>query len=171
MVDVQQGDIITSQSPSLYSKFKKCDDDSKILPNPEQEYNKLASRMAYSFANKLTPNYTTRTLDLLDDPDIRYTSAQKDTLKYSLKFIEDNRLDKAETMLAELFQTTEGKSYVAAYNLGAVYEALGQYEEAKTYYSIADDLQTKPIKEINDAVNRINDVINKREAALKQLER
>lgn len=171
MVDVQQGDIITSQSPSLNSKTKKCNDDSKVLPNPEQEYNRLAIRMANTFGNKLTPNYITNTFDLLDDPDIRYTSAQKDALKYSLKFIEENRLDKAEIMLGELFQETEGKSYVAAYNLGAVYEALGQYEEAKTYYTIADELQTKPISEINAAVNRINQVMANREAALKQLQR
>ena len=171
MVDVQRGDIVTSQSMTQQDDAKHCQDDNQNLPNESQVLDQLANRMANNFTRKLTPNYVYRSLDLLDDPDIDYNSQQKKTLETSLEFIEANRLDKAETLLGQLFQSTGGKSYVAAYNLGAVYEALGQYDEAKTYYNIADQLQTKPVDEINAAVNRIDSVIQKREAALQQISR
>ncbi|TXL23567.1 hypothetical protein BMR03_01905, partial [Methylococcaceae bacterium HT2] len=82
-----------------------------------------------------------------------------------LEYINQNRLDKAEQLLSNLLQSTQSKSYVAAYNLGVVKEAKGELLEAKKYYSLADQLQIEPIEEINTAVNRIKaEVINMEQA-------
>lgn len=171
VADVTRGDIVYSDSLSKNNTWHHCSDDSNSLPSKSQGLDVLANSLANQFVYKMTPNYRNSEVTLLEDPDIHYNSKQSYLLENSLKFIEANRLDKAESLLSKLFQSTQSKSYVAAYNLGVVKEVQGDYQEAKTYYQIADELQTKPINEINDAVNRIDSVIRKRQQALQQIER
>ena len=47
------------------------------------------------------------------------------------------------------------KSYSVLYNLGVVYESLGDYATAKSYYKEADLLTLEPIDEITAALVRI----------------
>jgi len=53
--------------------------------------------------------------------------------------------------------------------LGVVKEARGEYARAKRLYQLADQLQTKPIEAINQAVVRIDKVIRQYEQAQSQL--
>ncbi len=171
VVDVAQGDIIYADTLNRERVFKHCSDDSHALPSTSMAAQELAQSIAKSFTYRLTPHYRVFSVELLDDPDLDYTSEQEKLLKVSLEYIEQGRYDKAEQFLTRLIDSTGGKSYVAFYNLGVIKEAQGKYKEAKEYYDYADHLMVEPVSEINEAVVRINSLIAKREKTMRQLQR
>jgi len=171
VVDVSKGDIIFADTLSRHRVFKHCRDDSRALPSTEMVAQNLANAMADEFTYKLTPHYRVFEVELLDDPDLDYTSEQEKLLKYALEYIEQARYDKAEELLTRLIDSTGSKSYVAFYDLGVVKEAEGKYKEAKEYYEYADHLMIEPVEEINAAINRINALIAKKEETMEQLQR
>jgi tetratricopeptide (TPR) repeat protein len=171
VVDVSHGDIIFADTLSRSQIFKHCNDDSRALPSTSMAAQNLATAIAREFTYKLTPHYREFYVTLLDDPDLDYTSEQKKLLKYALEYIEQARYDKAEKLLTRLIDSTDGKSYVPFYNLGVIKEAEGKYDEAKEYYEYADNLMVEPVKEINEAIVRINALIAKRKKTLEQLGR
>jgi len=171
MVDVALGDIIYSDNIAEDAVYKKCRDDNRALPTKESVGEMLASSIAKSFTYKLTPHYRYFKVVLLDDPDLDYTDKQEDLLEFSLKYIEQNRYDKAIQLLMELIDSTNQQSYVALYNLGVVEEALGHYGKAKKYYEQADRLVVEPVEAISIAINRINAAISEYDLTMKQLQR
>jgi len=171
VVDVSLGDIIYADTFSRSRVYKHCSDDSHPLPSTSMAAQNLATSIANQFTYKLTPHYREFYVTLLEDPDLDYTSKQEKLLKYSLEYIQQARYDKAETLLMQLIDSTDAKSYVAFYDLGVIKEAQGKYEEAKEYYDYADNLMIEPVEEINEAIVRINSLIEKRKRTLKQLER
>jgi len=168
MADVAKGDIVYSDSLSDTQTWAHCADDSRTIPSLSNGLDVLANNIAKRFVYKLTPNYKYTAVTLLEDPDTNYNSQQTKWLENGLAFVEANRMDKAQTIFEHLYQQ-QPKSYVAAYNLGIVKEAQGLYQQAQTYFKIADKLQTSPVDEINHAVNRINKEIRQRERANKQI--
>jgi len=171
VIDVSQGDIVYSDSLSQAYDWKHCTDDQQVLPSKDQGLDLLAAEMADKFVYKLAPRYKTSYLTLLDSPDIPYADNETLLLENSIEFIEASRLDKAEGLLLQLVQSTGSKSYVALYNLGVVKEAQAEYQQARRYYQMADQLQIQPVEEINLAVVRIEQVIEKHEQALQQIQR
>lgn len=171
VVDVSKGDIIYADTLSRSHTYKHCSDDSRALPSTSIAAQSLANAIASEFTYKLTPHYRVFYVTLLEDPDLDYTDKQEELLKYALEYIKEARYDKAEELLLRLVDSTGSKSYVAFYNLGVIKEAEGKYEEAKEYYEYADHLMVKPVKEINEAINRINSLIEKRKKTLEQLSR
>ena len=171
IVDVEKGDIIYAETMSPTSTFKHCADDSRALPSREMAAQELAIYIANSFTYKLTPHYRSFHVTLLEDPDLDYTDRQEKLLEVSLQYIEQSRYDKAEQFLIQLIDSTRGQSYVALYNLGVIKEAQGKYQEAKELYSQADHLMIEPVEEINEAVLRIDRLIEKRDKTREQLNR
>lgn len=169
MTDVSRGDIIYAQSYAETRRWKSCRDDARTLPSKATGLEQLANEVASQFVAKLTPHYRTRSVELLDDPDIKYSDRQEKTLELGLEYLEAGRLDKAEKLLGTLLDSTDSRSYVAAYNLGVVKEAQGDYAEASRLYRLADDLQLEPVEAINRAVVRIRQVMQKHEQAQLQL--
>lgn len=165
VTNVTLGTVPYSDSITQSITRKHCSDDTVMLPSKDQASQELAKSIAEKFIFKLKPNYVKVEVTLLDDEDIDYTDKEAGLLENGLEYINQNRLDKAEQLLSNLLQSTQSKSYVAAYNLGVVKEAKGELLEAKKYYSLADQLQIEPIEEINTAVNRIKaEVINMEQA-------
>jgi len=171
VVDVSKGDIIYADTLSRSKTYNHCSDDSRALPSTMMAAENLAQSIANQFTYKLTPHYRVFSVVLLDDPDLDYSSEQKKLLKYALEYIEQARYDKAETLLTRLIDSTDGKSYVPFYDLGVIKEAQGKYDEAKEYYEYADNLMVEPVEAINEAINRINQLIEKRKRTLEQLSR
>jgi len=171
VVDVSKGDVIYADTLSRNRTYKHCIDDARALPSTTIAAQSLATSIAHEFTYKLTPHYRVFYVTLLEEPDLDYSDKQKELLKYSLEYIKHSRYDKAEELLMRLIDSTDGKSYVAFYNLGVIKEAEGKYAEAKEYYEYADNLMIEPIEEINEAVNRINTLIEKRKKTLEQLNR
>jgi curli biogenesis system outer membrane secretion channel CsgG len=171
IIDVTKGDIIYADTLSRSSIHKHCLDDSRVLPSREMAGQYLANEIAQSFTYKLTPHYRQFNVTLLEDPDIDYTDQQEQLLEVSLKYIEQGRYDKAEKLLIDLVDATGQKSYVPFYNLGVIKEAEGNYDEAKEYYGYADNLMIEPVEEINNAVVRIENLIEKRKQTMEQINR
>lgn len=171
VVDITKGSIIFTKSFNRQNEFSKCSDSYGSLPGKNSSLNTMARNIANAFVYKLTPNYTSFDVVLLEKPFIKYTSKQEKLLESGLAFIKANNLPRAQSILENLQQSTGGKSLVSAYNLGTVHEALGNYNEAKVYYLFADKLQTKPVAEVSVALNRIKSIIKKHQAATQQLQR
>lgn len=171
IVDVEKGDIIFADTLNRSATYSHCSDDSHPLPSQGMAAQYLSTGMANAFTYRLTPHYKEFGVSLLDEPDLDYTDEQEKLLEVSLTYIEQNRYDKAEQFLTELIDSTASKSYVAFYNLGVVKEAQGNYQEAKEYYGYADELMVEPVEEINNAVVRINKLIDKRQKTREQLAR
>jgi curli biogenesis system outer membrane secretion channel CsgG len=171
MVDVSRGDIIYADTLSKNAEWGHCEDDSRAMPTKEMGGVHLANVIAKQFAYKLTPHYRAFEVSLLEDPDLDYTDQQEFYLENALRYIEQNRYDKAETLLIDLINATGEQSYVPFYNLGVIKEAQGHYSEAKNYYAIADNLMIEPVDEINAAILRIDRAIAKRKLTKEQLAR
>lgn len=171
IVDVQKGDIIYADTLNRNSVYKHCIDDSNPIPSTSMAAQRLAEAMADNFTYQLTPHYRSFQVSLLEDPDLDYSSKQKKLLEYSLKYIEQNRYNKAQNLLKKLVDSTDSKSYVPFYNLGVISEAEGKYGEAKEYYAYADNLMVEPVEEIDAAVKRIDRLIAKRKKSREQINR
>lgn len=169
MTDVARGDIIVAENFSKHRSATSCVDQQQSLPALSAGLDRLSNEIARQFVAMLTPQYRSLKVELLDDPDIDYTAEQEKTLDVALEFIEAGRYDKAERLLSALLSATQERSYVAAYNLGVVKEAQGEYDRAKRLYQLADQLQTKPVEAINQAVIRIDRVIKQYDQAQFQI--
>jgi len=169
MTDVALGDIIVAENFSKHRSWTSCVDQMQRLPAISAGLDGLANEVARQFVAMLTPQYRTLEVVLLEDPDIDYNAQQQKTLEVALAFIEAGCYDKADRLLSSLLSATQERSYVAAYNLGVVKEARGEYARAKRLYQLADQLQTKPIEAINQAVVRIDKEIRQYEQAQSQL--
>lgn len=171
IIDVTRGDIIFADTLSKSMTNKHCSDDLLAIPSTEMAAQQLANAIAEDFTYKLTPHYRHFSVELLEDPDLDYNDREEKLLEVSLEYIEQGRYDKAEQLLSELIDATGQKSYVAFYNLGVIKEAQGNYEEAKEYYGYADHLMLEPVEQINRAVVRIDNLIEKRKRSMEQINR
>ena len=171
IVDIAKGDIIYADDFSKDRVFEHCSDDSRALPSKVTVAEELAQEIANDFTSKLTPHYRVLNVALLESPDLDYSDKQEKLLKNALAYIKAKRYDKAEALLLKLVDSTDAKSYVAFYNLGVIKEVQGNYKEAKEYYGYADNLMVKPVEEINNAVVRINLLIDNRKKTMEQLKR
>lgn len=174
IVDIETGSIIYGDTISKDYNGDSCKNtgffssSSKVL-SKRQAIDMLTNQIANEFVKKITPHYVFINVAIIDDIDISVTGAQKDQFKNALEFIKFGRLDRADKMLGELMDQTNGRSYAIAYDNGVVKEAKGELEEAKKLYSMADSLTMKPVEEINLAVIRIDKLIEKRKRAQKQM--
>ncbi len=171
IISVALGSVLYSTSVNKSADWQHCDDDHSMLPSKEEGALVIAQRVAKNFVLKLKPYYIDAQVTLLENEDIKYDAHQKLLLKYGLEYLRKKRFDKAEQLLTELLDSTGFKSYVAAYDLGVVKEVQGQLLKAQSYYDLADRLQIKPVTEINQAVSRINDAIEKKTQAQRQVSR
>lgn len=178
IVNVETGSIIYGDTLSKEYSADSCNSlggffglggSSEIL-SKAQALNRLTSAIASEFVYKLTPNYIYFEVTLLDEIELDgVTNTQEEIFEYSLEYIKAGRMDKAESMLQELLDELDGNSYVVAYVYGIVQEAQGKLERAKKAYTLADDLTIKPVEEINLALRRIDNLIDKRERAKRQI--
>ena len=167
IVDIETGSIIYGDTISKDYSGDSCKR-GKFLSRA-QAISKLSSEISSQFVRKLTPHYVYYNVSLLDSIKVNSSSEDNQKLKYALEYIKANRMDKAEKILNSLMDSLDGQSYVVAYNLGVVKEALGELDEAKKLYDMADGLSLKPVEEINIAVKRISGNIDKRDEAKSQM--
>jgi len=163
MIDVQKGDIMYTNNYTEIANHKTCLN--KIFRNqgiwgdlpPESEvFDDLANKILKKFLPNISPTIETFYIKVFEDPEIKYTKEQKQILENALAYLKYDNLDKAEELFSELLNSTNDKCYLAAYNLGSIKEAKGEYENAKELYELADDLTNKPNDTIFQAIIRIN---------------
>lgn len=175
IVSVQTGSIIYSNSLTKNYSADSCARRYPFFVNRRvlskaQALNMLSLTIAREFVSDLTPHYIHFKVKLLDDIKIDTTDKQSDALKDALLFIKANRLHKARTILQRLLFELHGKSYVVAYDLGVVDEALGKLKDAQELYMQADNLVNKPVPALDAAIVRIRTLIKQNKLATSQLD-
>lgn len=169
IVSVEDTSVIHGESYTKNYEADSCRTFRRVLSSNEA-LERLSENIAYEFVSTLTPRYIYFEVELLDDIEFDSTSKQDDKLENALKYIEANRMDKAEQLLSELLDEFDGRSYVVAYNLGVVKEARAKLNEAKNLYYLADEISQEPVDELNQALVRIDDLISKRDEAIRQID-
>ena len=170
MIEVESSKIIYSDSISRSDRWERCPDRSYQFPDTSATWQSYAESIAREFVNKISPSYVYKSIKLIDEPDIKYSDYQENTLENGIDFVESGRLDKAESLFSQLVFDTQSLSYAATYNLGVVKEAQGEYQEAKRLYLLSDQLQKEPVEEINQALIRIDQAILKHQQAMTEIE-
>ncbi|MCW8838103.1 MAG: CsgG/HfaB family protein [Thiovulaceae bacterium] len=169
IVGVESASVIYGNSFRKSYQADSCRTFRRVLSTNEA-IESLSASIANEFVGNLTPKYIYFKVELLDEIEFDASSKQEKKLENALKYIEANRMDKAEEILNVLLDEFDGRSYVIAYDLGVVKEARGKFDEAKNMYSLADEISTEPIEELNNALIRIDDLISKRDEAIRQID-
>jgi len=180
IVDVENGSIIYGDTLTKEYSADSCKAGNigllsistapRQILSERQALNRLASDIANEFVYKLTPNYVYFKVTLLDEIDLdNKTDKQEKIFESALEYIKAGRMDKAGSMLQGLLDEFNGRSYAVAYDYGVVNEAQGKLDEARKYYSMADELTIEPVEEINEAMKRIDNLIAKRDEAKQQM--
>ena len=169
IINVETAKVVYTRTYNKQGRWSACTDSYSSLPSPSSIWSKQANQIANQFTSAITPSYSYREIDLLDEPDIKYSRDEKELLKSGLEFIESNNMKKAEDFLSQLVFKTHSKSYVANYNLGVVKESKGEYQKAKQLFTLAENLLKKPNETVSNALKRIHRVIAKNQQAQQQL--
>lgn len=168
IIDVETATILYGDTYNEAYSADSCKDGDILSKN--QALNSLSDEIAQDFTLKLVPHYLYLRVSLLEELDAENaTDSQEKRFENALKYIEAKRLKRAEEILQTLLDEINGESYVVAYDLGVVKEALGKLQEARRLYELADKKSPEPIEEINRAVLRVEKTIKKRELAKEQM--
>lgn len=129
-----------------------------IMPSKDEGIQGLATEVAKQFVSLLIPMESLediviiRSIEGLEEVDEVY----EELFERGILFLEKNRVDRAKMIFEKLnINMKKNKSYSVLYNLGVVYESLGDYVTAKSYYKEADLLTLVPVDEITAALIRI----------------
>ena len=182
-IDVNTARIVDAVNISKKYHGDSCEDtgislfglgSTKKFKSAQIALNELADEAANDYVKRVAPHYEILSVELIDKvKSVDLTDKQEKMFENALKYIEHGRVEKAEYILKRLNEETGEKSYEIAYNLGVVKEALGKLDEAKAAYQLADRIITENAEEPNElvdrALQRIQDLINKKEKLKKQL--
>jgi tetratricopeptide (TPR) repeat protein len=158
MVDVETSKIIISKTYTEKTARRICEDESYSFENTATVLGRLQERMALRFVNLISPTeYYVEATIAEDEPNYDLTSDQEDKIEKANIAFENKFYDKAEKLYKEVIKETKGKSYVATYNLGLVYEQKGKSNEALALYKrcidLVDDLSEVP--ELQESIHRV----------------
>lgn len=170
VVDVSTGSIFYGDTLSNQITKKHCSDDSVMLPSKAEGASQISAWIAETFKNMAVPRYVTFKVPLIESvKEVELTKVQKMNFDIGLKYIKQNRYDKADKIFMKLFNETGNRSYSIAYNAGLMKEALGKIMEAREIYKIADNLMVEPVEEISEAMKRIEGSVADYKKAQEQL--
>jgi len=173
-IDVNTAQVVDAVNISKNYQGDSCKDgglfsfgSTKIL-TAQQALSRLADEAATEYVNRVAPHYLTMQVELMEKvKSVDLTDLQEKKFENALTYIEHGRIQKAEQILKTLNEEIGEKSYEIAYDLGVVEEALGKLDKAKAAYSLADKIITdtgaEPSELVDKAVERINNLIKKRQ--------
>ena len=161
IIDVETASVIYGDTISKEYNDRSCI--SGGILSDSQAINRLSEEIADEFVYRLTPHYNYFYVELLDSIELDDISDEnEDMFEAAISYIEAGRMKKADEILLRLMNELHSKSYVVAYVYGVVKESLGELDDAKELYKIADNLTYEPVKEINRALIRIEKLIDEK---------
>jgi len=167
ITDSKNNTILFASNEHVSMEQNHCSDDSDAITSDEDHFALLSDRIAQNFADRLIPSSVTYTIELMDKCDSELTSAQSNQFEAALNALEEDRPDKGVNALKPL--SISLKSYVIEYDIGVGYEMLGQLEEARMHYRAADAMITQSSALINNALKRIEQSMDDKNAVALQL--
>lgn len=169
ITDIHNAKIIFSKQIKKTNTKNECN--SFTWSKSKEVYNKLSRQIANEFVAYISPTYKKMKIELIEDEDIDYTNSQEKLLENGLKFVEHKDYESAKELFEELVQSTKKRSETALYNLGLVYEIMGDYKAAEASYKRALNLTKRNDmnKLIIKANKRIKSTIKKHNKAKEQI--
>lgn len=167
IVDSKDNTILFASNEHVSMEENHCLDDSDPITSDEEHFALLSDKIAQNFADRLVPSSVTYKIELMDKCDRELTSAQNKQFESTLNAIEENRPDRGINALQSL--SISINSYVVEYDMGVAYEMMGQLEKARVHYQTADAMITQSSALINNALNRIEQSINDKNAVALQI--
>lgn len=136
IISVETAIIIGTETSRVSSQDKKCDEEKSSIATEEQLLNSCLKKSARTFVDYFTPGFQLMRYDL---ERIKLKELKKQADEAS-NFIENGNIDRALPLFYAIY---EADSYnpKAAYNLAALYEMVGSFDEALEYYTIASNLE------------------------------
>ncbi|MBU1009911.1 MAG: hypothetical protein KKD74_07250 [Bacteroidetes bacterium] len=136
IISVETAIIIGTETSRVSCQDKKCDDERSGIAPEEQLLNSCLKKSARTFVDYFTPGFQLMRYDL---ERIKLKELKKQADEAS-DFIENGNIDRALPLFYAIY---EADSYnpKAAYNLAALYEMVGSFDEALEYYTIASNLE------------------------------
>lgn len=171
LTDIERGDFITANNYNQNKTWKSCEDSSASMPSSAQGLEILADEIASTFVYRLVPHYVTFKVTLYKKSELKLEKELANKFESGVDFIKVGRMDRAEEILADLMDATQGKSYAVIYNYAVIMESQGKYEDAKNLYEQADRLTLSPEKNINVALGRIRKIISNHNKSMEQISR
>lgn len=129
-----------------------------FMPSKAEGIQGLATKVAQQFVSLLIPKESLENIVILRSIEgIEEVEESHQVLfDRGVLFLEKDRADRAGMIFEKLNNKMRNKkSYSVLFNLGVVYESLGDYGTAKSYYKEADLLTLEPVDEITAALIRI----------------
>jgi tetratricopeptide (TPR) repeat protein len=132
---VETAKIEGTKNTEAKVKESACDDNISGMPTVDQMADVALKDLADQFVDYFTPGYE----EIKYDFEKIKLKEFKDRSKEAMDFIESGDLDRAFPIAYAMY---EADSYnpKAAYNLGIIYEMVGDFEEAAEYYGIAYEI-------------------------------
>jgi len=92
---------------------------------------------------------------ILKEIDIDYTPEQMAMFNTMINYLDNYYYENAEDLLIKLVDSSEEVSYVVYYDMGVVKEAMGDYDGAERFYSVARRYNVNRLKCIEEAYERV----------------
>jgi len=135
IISVETAKIEGTKNTEAKVKESACDDNIAGMPTVDQMADVALQDLASQFVGYFTPGYE----EIKYDFEKIKLKEFKDRSKEAMDYIEAGDLDRAFPIAYAMY---EADSYnpKAAYNLGIIYEMVGDFEEAAEYYGIAYEI-------------------------------
>lgn len=123
------------------------------------------------FVSKVAPKKITYEIKIIDKPEDNYTKDQKELFLAGMVLIKDGRYLEAEALFERLVAITSGHSFVAFYDYGAILEANGKYDKAKTTYEKASKIPNKNNSIAIESIYRVSNTKFLEKSAIKEIKK
>lgn len=175
LIDAESGKIIYSKPYTKGWDEDTCEyyslSNRPNLRNALQAEEYLLEEISTDFVNSITPTIHYTKIEIMQDADYNLDKMQKQQWVKALKYIEQNRLEKAKNIYKDLNKELNQKSYAVAYNYALMLESQGEVEKAYDQYMLADSLVEEPNRLISDSIIRIKISIEDKKTLNKQLKK
>ncbi len=160
IVSIETGEILatTSQTEteSNLASSQKGYPGTAAVTSPEVLAEQAFKKIALKLVNYFSPYYETKAVDLRR---IKFKKF-RDDFKVGRDLLQEGEIDKGYALFKKIYEE-DPYNPIAAYNLGAVHEAVGNFKEAKKYYDIAYQLDkdTKAFETASEKAQQYADMM------------
>jgi hypothetical protein len=170
VIDIRSGLNIHAENISEEYNGNSCQD---RLLSKDQSFERLANNAANNFTYKLSPQTKNLWITLIEEIDSIEDISKKDKQLFenALKYIENGRIKKANTLLTKLNNKYNGQCFEVLYNLAITEQSMGHLNKAKEILTQADNANIgEPNKALDQAIINIDEIIRLNNEANQQLD-
>ncbi|MEF3254851.1 MAG: hypothetical protein K6348_04715, partial [Deferribacterales bacterium] len=161
VIDIESATVVYSVDYTDSRSSEACSDSPNPVKSSMELMNLVQSNLLQMIRRDILPYNISLNITLMEDTEGLKDSKDKDRFLSALEFAKKDRLDRGCEIWEELYPTNQN-SISLTYNIGVCKEVYGKLFEAKEYYKKADKLLTKPDDLVNQALKRIDYLINKK---------